>query len=115
MRVTSAAIYEICSTFNMMLRRISSTEHTSVVTQKELLHSPGMTTECRLYQTGKASRGLKGNPEQVAVWIESIRVCSHLAMAIDGMYNSNAASAATTVKHNEEGSKRRELERERER
>ena len=31
------------------------------------------------------------------------RVCSHLAMAIDGMYNSNAgpATAATTVKHKE--------------
>ena len=65
---------------------------------------------------GNTSRGLTGistNPEQVAVWNESIGVCSHLAMAIDGMHNSNAgtSSAATTVKHNEEGSKRRELDR----
>ena len=37
---------------------------------------------------GKQAGGLKGistNPEQVADWIESIGVCSHLAMAMDGM------------------------------
>ena len=67
---------------------------------------------------GKQAGGLKCIdtpifPEQVAAWIESIHVCSHLAMTIDGMYNSNAgpASAATTVKHNEEGGKMRELDR----
>ena len=52
------------------------------------------------------------NPEQVVVWIESIGVCSHIAMAMDGIYSSNEglASAATTVKHQEEDSKRRELD-----
>ena len=55
--------------------------------------------------------GISTNPEQVAVWIESIGVCSHLAMTMDGMYSSNAghASAASTVKDKEEDSKRREL------
>ena len=75
-----------CSTYHLMPSRISSMVHTSVVTQKELLHSPEISTESSIYQTGKTSRGLKGistNPEQVAVWIESIRICSHLAMAID--------------------------------
>ena len=65
---------------------------------------------------GKQAGGLKGistNPEQVAVWIESISVCSHLAMAMDGMYSSNArpASETTNAKHKEEGSKMRELDR----
>ena len=57
-------------------------------------------------------KGISTNPEQVAVWIESIGVCSHLAMAMDGMYSSNAerASAATTVKHKEEDSNMRELD-----
>ena len=90
--------------------------HTSAVTQKELLPCaiPGRITD--IHQTRKTSRGLKGistNPEQVAVWIESIGVCSHLAMVMDGMYSSNArpASETTNVKHKEEGSKRRELDR----
>ena len=53
-------------------------------------------------------KGISTNPEQVAVWIESLDVCSYLAMAMDGMYSSNAgpASAATTVKHKGEDSKR---------
>ena len=59
---------------------------------------------------GNQAGGLKGistNPEQVAVWIESIGVCSYLAMAMDGMYSSNArpASETTNVKHKEEGSR----------
>ena len=59
-------------------------------------------------QSNMAARdeGISTNPEQVAVWIESIGVCSHLAMAMDGMYSSIAgpASAASTVKDKEEDS-----------
>ena len=57
-------------------------------------------------------KGISTNPEQVAVWIKSIGVCSHLAVAMDGMHRSNAgpASAATTEQHNEEDSNRRELD-----
>ena len=45
------------------------------------------------------------------IWIESIGVCSHLAMVMVGLYSSNPgpASAATTAKHKEEDRKRREL------
>ena len=58
-------------------------------------------------------KGISTNPEQVVIWIESIGICSHLAMAMDGMYSSNAGpvSAAITVKHKEVDSKRRELDR----
>ena len=61
MRVTLAGIYEICSTFNIMLRRICSTEHTSVVTQKELLHSPGITTESTRMSNRENKPGTEGH------------------------------------------------------
>ena len=64
MRVTSAAIYEIYSTFNMMLRRISSTDQTSVVTRKELLHSPVTTTEIRCMSNRENKPRTEGHIDQ---------------------------------------------------
>ena len=57
-------------------------------------------------------KGISTNPEQVAVWIESIGDYAYRAMSMDAMYSSNEgpASAATTVKHKEEDSKRQELD-----
>ena len=34
-------------------------------------------------------KGISTNPEQVAVWIESLGVCSHISMAIDDMYTQS--------------------------
>ena len=31
-------------------------------------------------------KGISTNPEQVAAWIESLGVCSHISMAIDDIY-----------------------------
>ena len=52
---------------------------------------------------GHIDHAISTIPEQVAVWIESIGVRTHLAMAMDEMYSSKAgpAYAATTVKHKE--------------
>ena len=59
---------------------------------------------------GKQAGGLKGistNSEQVAVWIESFSVCSHLSMAVSEMYTpSHHESSASAAKHKEEGEKR---------
>ena len=41
---------------------------------------------------GKGSGGLKGistNDEQVAVWINSFSICSHISLALDEIYTSN--------------------------
>eukprot|EP00745_Piridium_sociabile_P013977 TRINITY_DN2058_c0_g1_i7.p1 TRINITY_DN2058_c0_g1~~TRINITY_DN2058_c0_g1_i7.p1 ORF type:complete len:474 (+),score=89.64 TRINITY_DN2058_c0_g1_i7:286-1707(+) len=62
---------------------------------------------------GKQAGGMKGistNPEQVAVWIKSLGVCSHISMAIDDMYNPDRETVSSPVKHKEEGGKRRELD-----
>ena len=40
---------------------------------------------------GKGSGGLKGistNAEQVAVWVNSVSICSHLSLALDEMFSS---------------------------
>jgi hypothetical protein len=62
---------------------------------------------------GKQAGGMKGistNPEQVAVWIESLGVCSHVSMAIDDMYIPDKETTPSLTKHKEEGGKRRELD-----
>ena len=56
-------------------------------------------------------KGISTNPEQVAVWIESLGVCSHMSMAIDDMYNPDRETVSLPVKHKEEGGKRRELDK----
>ncbi len=59
---------------------------------------------------GKQAGGLKGistNPDQVAVWIESLGVCSHLSMAMDNMYSPDRETASEPAKHKAEGEKRR--------
>jgi hypothetical protein len=64
---------------------------------------------------GKQAGGMKGistNPEQVAVWIESLGVCSHLSMAMDDMYSPDGETVSAPTKHKEEGKKRQELDRE---
>jgi hypothetical protein len=63
---------------------------------------------------GKAAGGMKGistNPEQVAVWIESFGVCSHLSWAMDDMYCRDGSTASAPVKHKEEWEKRQELDK----
>ncbi len=63
---------------------------------------------------GKQAGGMKGistNPEQVAVWIESFGVCSHLSMAMDDMYSPYGETVSASAKHKEEGGKRQELDR----
>ena len=42
---------------------------------------------------GKGVGGMKGistNPEQVAVWIQSFGICSHLSKSLDEMYDDEA-------------------------
>ena len=51
------------------------------------------------------------NPEQVAVWIESIGICSHLSMAMHDMYSSNGKAVSVPPKHKEQGEKRQELDK----
>ena len=86
---------------------------TTIVSSSMCAFIPASNSNTRNPTWPPGMKGISTNPEQVAVWIESIDVCSHLAMAMGGMYSSNAghASAATTVKHKEEDRKRRELDR----
>ena len=87
MLVTSAGIYEICSTFHLIPSRNSSMVHTSAVTQKELLWCPWISTESRRISNWEnmhpGTEGHIDQPEQVAVWIDSIGVCSHLPIVMD--------------------------------
>lgn len=62
---------------------------------------------------GKQAGGLKRistNPEQVAVWISSFGICSHISSTMDSMYDSQDTSANVQATHKEEGDKRRVLE-----
>ena len=55
-------------------------------------------------------KGISTNLEQVAFWIESLGVCSHISMAIDDMYTPDKETVSPHTKHKEEGGKRRELD-----
>ncbi|KAJ8332151.1 hypothetical protein SKAU_G00428790 [Synaphobranchus kaupii] len=59
-------------------------------------------------------KGISTNPEQVAVWIQSFDICSHLSMSLDEIYD-NAEALDKTMKpnrHKEEGKGWRELDAE---
>lgn len=63
---------------------------------------------------GKQAGGMKEistNPQQVAVWIESLGICSHVSMAMDDMYSPECNTSTPTSKHKEEGEKRRDLDK----
>lgn len=85
-------------------------------------HSDGATAvsgdmfgEQTCIRQGKGVGGMKGistNPEQVAVWIQSFGICSHVSQSLDEMYN-DAQSLDETMKpnrHKEEGERRRKLD-----
>ena len=79
--------------------------------------SGDMFREQTCIKQGKGVGGMKGistNPEQVAVWIQSFGICSHLSKSLDEMYD-NAEALEKTMKpnrHKEEGKGRRELDAE---
>ena len=47
-------------------------------------------------------KGISTNPEQVAVWIESLGVCSHISMAIDDMYTPEKETVPNTKRRRKE-------------
>lgn len=52
--------------------------------------SADMFGEQTCIKQGKGSGGMKGistNPEQVAVWVQSFGICSHLSKSLDGVYD----------------------------
>ena len=69
---------------------------------------------------GKGSGGMKGistSPEQVAVWVNSFSLCTHLDIAMEHMYNEAGEGLkphgevdGEEKKHNEEGDGRRRLD-----
>lgn len=78
--------------------------------------SADMFGEQTYIRQGKGAGGMKGistNPEQVAVWIQSFCICSHLSQSLDDMYSDTVASEKTVSnRHKEEGEARRELDAE---
>ena len=78
--------------------------------------SADMFGEQTCIRQGKGAGGMKGistNPEQVAVWIQSFGICSHLSQSFDDMYSDKIASEKTlSNRYKEEGEARRELDAE---
>ena len=104
-------------------------QHLPQDTKKDLLdganvchHSEGASAvssdhfgEQMYIKQGKQAGGMKDistNSEQVAVWIESIGICSHLSMAMHDMYSSNEEATSVPPKHKEQVDKRPELDKE---
>ena len=95
-------------------------------------HSDGATVvpedqfgEQTYIKIGKGTGGMKGistSAEQVAVWVNSFGVCSHLRIAMESMYlldqteeqpsEEDADNSGTSKKHKEEGESRRKLDEE---
>ena len=64
---------------------------------------------------GKGVGGMKRistNPDQVAMWIQSFGICSHLSKSLDEMYDDAEALDKTMKpnRHKEEGKGRWELD-----
>ena len=77
--------------------------------------SADMFGEQTCIKQGKGAGGMKGistNPEQVAVWIQSFGICSHLSKSFDEVYNDATGLDKTQKpnRHKEEGKGRRELD-----
>ena len=73
--------------------------------------SADMFGEQTCIRQGKGAGGMKG--KQVAVWIQSFGICSHLSQSLDDMYSDKVASEKTlSNRHKEEGEARRELDAE---
>ena len=84
-------------------------EHMFIATLKDPLFG-----EQTYILKGKQARGLKDistNLEQVAVWIESFGVCSHISTAVDDMCVADRGTAPSPAKHKKDGGMRRDLDK----